>query len=156
MTQFGYHPPALTQANVGSLLAGFGYVEGGFPRDHIVGAYTATNLEGLGIVYAAASSANAGACESTASTIAGTAAHVGVLLGGRYFSRRETGEAGMSQSNAGKLYSIYIHPTCYLFETDVAVTSAASDGFKTLNPQQTGFIQKHLLLIMKSLRIVPP
>src|SRR5271168_1777101 len=55
-TQFGYHPPALT-ASQGAPIAGFGYSEGGFPRDTIVGPYAGTNLEGFGIVYSAVPSA---------------------------------------------------------------------------------------------------
>jgi hypothetical protein len=45
------------------------------------------------------------------------------VFGGRAFSERDTGEAGMSQSNSGKLYATYVHPNCYLFETDVAIAS---------------------------------
>ncbi len=57
-TGFGYHPPALTARSDEKPIAGFGYGEGGFPRDRVIGPYSATNLEGFGIVYSAIPVAN--------------------------------------------------------------------------------------------------
>ena len=45
-TQPGYIPPALTASDE-KPIAGFGYVEGGLPRERVVGPYSATNLEGF-------------------------------------------------------------------------------------------------------------
>ena len=150
--QFGYNPPALTDATP-KPIAGFGYEEGGFPRGRVVGPYSATNLEGFGIVYSAAAAANTAECDATASEISEMAKHRTVVFGGRAFSERETGEAGMSQSNSGKLYATYVQPNCYLFETDVAVASL--DDIEGLTPAQQRFIDTHLIEIMKSVRIVP-
>jgi hypothetical protein len=44
----GYIPPALTQSQ-DEPIAGFGYEEGGFPRERVIGPYSATNLEGFGV-----------------------------------------------------------------------------------------------------------
>jgi hypothetical protein len=150
--QFGYNAPALTETTP-KPIAGFGYEEGGFPRDRVVGPYSATNLESFGIVYSAAAAANTAECDARATEISETAEHRTVVFGGRTFSERETGEAGMSQSNSGKLYATYAHPNCYLFETDVAVASL--DDIEGLTPAQLRFIDTHLLEIMKSVRIVP-
>lgn len=156
-TQFGYHPPALTESDVAKPIAGFGYEEGSFPRDHIVGPYSANNLEGFGIVYSAIPAANASACETTASSLAETKTpeHRPVIFNGRSFSEHHTGQAGMSQSNSGRLYAIYVRPTCYLFETDVAVSSGALtiDSVQTLSPDQLRVIEDGLLKIMKSVHI---
>jgi hypothetical protein len=154
-TQFGYHPPALTESDVAKPIAGFGYEEGGFPRDHIAGPYSANNLEGFGIVYSAIPAANASACETTASSPAETKTpeHRPVIFNGRSFSEHHTGQAGMSQSNSGRLYAIYVRPTCYLFETDVAVSSGTMDSVQTLSPDQLRFIEDGLLKIMKSVHI---
>jgi hypothetical protein len=155
--QFGYNPPALTQETP-KPIAGFGYEEGGFPRDRVVGPYSTTNLEGFGIVYSAAPAANTAECDARANSISEmpehrTPEHRTVVFGGRAFSMRETGEGGMSQSNSGKLYATYVHPNCYLFETDVATASV--DDISGLTPAQLRVIETHLLDIMKSVRIVP-
>jgi hypothetical protein len=84
-TQFGYHPPALTEREGRKPTAGFGYGEGGFPRGHIVGPYSSTNLEGFGIVYSAFSSANASACETEASSLSEANEHRAVTFGRRSF-----------------------------------------------------------------------
>jgi hypothetical protein len=153
-TQFGYHPPALAQSDEVKPTAGFGYSEGGFPRDHIVGPYSATNLGGFGIVYSAIPVANASACETTASSVSRASKPLSVVFGGRSFSERDTVDVGMSQSSSGKLYASYIRPTCYLFETSVALSSQV-DGFQTLTPDQLRSIDNHLLSIMKSVQIAP-
>jgi hypothetical protein len=159
VTQFGYHPPALTESGVAKPIAGFGYEEGSFPRDHIVGPYTANNLEGFGIVYSAIPTVTATACEATASSIAETQPqtqtpeHRPVIFNGRSFSEHYTGQVGMSQSNSGRLYAIYVRPACYLFETDVAVSSGALDSMQALTPDQMRFIEDGLLKIMKSVHI---
>jgi hypothetical protein len=154
--QFGYIPPALTQS-LNEPIAGFGYAEDGFPREGVIGPYSATNLEGFGIVYSAVATANTGECESKASSLASTPEHRVVRLHGRTFTVRETGGAGMSQSNSGKLYATYVRPTCYLFETDVAAASmAALEDISALTPAQEHFIDTHLFNIMKSVIIVPP
>ena len=151
-TQFGYIPPALTQM-ISKPIAGFGYEEGGFPRNRVVGPYSTTNLEGFGIVYSAAPAANTTECDARATSISETPERRSVVFGGRAFSERDTGEGGMSQSNSGKLYATYVHPNCYLFETDVAVASL--DDMSSLTPAQQRDIDSHLLTIMKSVRIVP-
>src|ERR1700761_5403288 len=63
-TQFAYYPPALTRSD--KPIAGFGYSEGGFPRDRIIGPYSASNLEGFGVVYSAHPVANRSDCETIA------------------------------------------------------------------------------------------
>ena len=93
--QFGYHPPALTQSQ-DKPIAGFGYQEGGFPRERVIGPYSATNLEGFGVVYSAVATADAAECESKASSLSLTPEHRVVTLHGRSFTEHETGEAGMS------------------------------------------------------------
>ena len=153
--QFGYHPPALAQSP-GGPIAGFGYREGGFPRERVIGPYSATNLEGFGIVYSAVSTADAAECESTASSLSLNSEHRVITLHGRSFTEHETGEGGMSQSVSGKLYATYVRPTCYLFETDVAEASmGALEDISGLTPAQQHFIDEHLFDIMKSVRIVP-
>lgn len=154
--QFGYHPPALTQSQNESV-AGFGYEEGGFPRDRVIGPYSGTNLEGFGVVYSAVATADAAECESKASSLSLTPKHRAVTLHGRSFTEHETGEAGMSQSVYGKLYATYVRPMCYLFETDVAEASmGALEDISALTTAQRHFIDTHLFDIMKSVRIVPP
>ena len=150
-TQFAYHPPMLTQSE--KPIAGFGYSEGGFPRDQIIGPYSATNLEGFGIVYSAIQMTNASACETTASSLSATPKHTSVIFGGRSFSERDTSGVGMSQSISGKLYASYVSPTCYLFETDVAVSSGALPDFQALTPEQMRLIEKNLQSIMRSVQI---
>jgi hypothetical protein len=153
-TQFAYHPPALTVSGA-TPIAGFGYSEGGFPRDRIVGPYTRTNLEGVGIVYSAVPEASAAACEAKAASVSDSPRHSQMVFGHRSFSVYETGEAGMSQSIAGELYATYVGLTCYLFETDVAVASpGVVDDIPALTPAQLHYIDIHLLDIMKSVRIV--
>jgi hypothetical protein len=154
-TGFGYHPPALTSNE--KPIAGFGYQEGGFPRDRVIGPYSPTNLEGFGVVYAPTSVADAAECEMRASALSQTTEYRIVVFGGRSFSEYETRDAGMSHSISGKLYATYVPRTCYLFETDVAVISTGSvDDIKALTREQLRFIDSHLLNIMKSVRIVPP
>lgn len=155
-TQFGYHAPALTSLMEPKPIAGFGYSEGGFPRSQIVGPYSATNLEGFGIVYSAIPTASAVECEARASLVSDAHQPTAIVLGERSFSVRETGEGGMSQSTTGHLYATYARPICYLFETDVAMASSEVLGVKrALTPAQLRFINTHLLTIMKSVRIVP-
>jgi hypothetical protein len=151
-TQFAYHSPALTVSEA-TPIAGFGYSEGGFPRDRIVGPYAEMNLEGVGIVYSAVPAASAAECEAKAASLSDSPKHSQVMFGHRSFSVYETGEAGMSQSIGGELYATYVGSTCYLFETDVAVASL--DDIQALTPAQLRYIDIHLLDIMKSVRIVP-
>jgi len=153
-TQFGYNPGALTLMTP-NLTAGFGYSEDGFPRSQIVGPYSTTNLEGFGIVYLAISTASAFECEAKASSVSDVHQPTAIVFGDRSFSVRETGESGMSQSTAGNLYATYARPTCYLFETDVALASPEVVGvIHALTPAQLRFINAHLLTIVKSIRIV--
>jgi hypothetical protein len=155
-TQFGYHPPALTGSGESEPIAGFGYEEGGFPREGSGGPYWQTNLEGFGVVYSAVPGASTAACESKAAALAEVQAHTRTVLGGRSFSVYETGEAGMSQSTSGELYVAYAQGTCTLFETAVSVVSpGVADGIKGLTTAQTRNIEAHLLEIMKSVRIEP-
>lgn len=153
-TQFAYHAPALTTSDA-MPIAGFGYEEGGFPRERVVGPYSGTNLEGVGIVYSAVPAPGAAKCEATAASLSDVPGHSRVVLGHRSFSVYETGEAGMSQSIEGKLYAVYVGSTCYLFETDVAGASVgALDGIPALSSAQYRNLQMNLLNIMKSVRIM--
>jgi len=159
-TWFGYHPPALKSRMESKPVAGFGYLlEDGFPRSQLLGPYSATNLEGFGIVYSAIPTASAAECDAKASSVSETSdAHrpTGLVFGDRSFSVRETGEQGMSQSTSGKLYATYARPICYMFETDLAMASPEVVGvMQALTPAQLRFIHIHLLTIMKSVRIVP-
>ena len=89
-----------------------------------MGPYTKTNLEGVGIVYAAIPAGSGAECEARAASLANEHGHrTTAMFGGRSFSVYATGEEGMSQSISGKLYATYTQSTCYLFETDVAVAS---------------------------------
>lgn len=153
-TQFGYHPPALTLSDE-KPIAGFGYSEGGFPRDRVVGPYSATSLEGVGIVYSAVPMASAAECEGQASSLSATHEHRTVVLNTLSFTEHKTVSAGMSQSNSGTLYATYVRPTCYLFETDVAVAWGVVDLVPALTPKQLRIIDTHLFEIMKSVRIEP-
>jgi hypothetical protein len=99
--------------------------------------------------------ANASACETTASSLSETSKHLSLVFGGRSFSERVTGGAAMSQSISGKLYASYVRPTCYLFETDVAVSSGALPDFQALTPEQLRLINKNLQTIMTSVLITP-
>lgn len=132
--QFGYHLPGLAQSQV-EPIAGFGYEAGGFPRERVIGPYSGTNLEGFGVVYSAVATADAAECESKASSLSLRPEHRVVTLHGRSFTEHETGGAGMSQSISGKLYTTYVRPTCYLFETDVAEASmGALEDISALTP----------------------
>jgi hypothetical protein len=154
-TQFGYHPPRLTDSGAAPI-TGFGYSEGGFPRDRIVGPYSGTNLEGVGIVYSAVPAASTAECEARAASLSNSPKHSQIVFGHRSFSVYETEGIGMSQSIAGRLYATYVGQTCYLFETDTAVASpGALDHIQALTPAQLRSIDMHLLGIMKSVRIEP-
>jgi len=126
-TQFGYHPPALINLDGIKPIAGFGYSEGGFPRDRMVGPYAGTNLEGFGLVYSAFPTASVTECERKAATLSDSPEHSTAVMQGRPFSVYETGSAGMSQYTSGTLYATYAGSICFLFETDVAASSAATE-----------------------------
>jgi hypothetical protein len=153
-TQFGYIPPSLvndqTQPN-----AGFGYSEGGFPRERVVGPYSRTTLEGVGIIYAAHPAANLSGCQAKAASLAVTPGNSTVTLSNQSYSVYQTGGAGMSQSFSGRLYATYVLGTCYLFETGIAsVAPGVADGVKPLTPAQVRSIETHLFNILKTVRIV--
>lgn len=154
MLQFGYHPPALTQSEP-KPIAGFGYEEGGFPRENKPGPYAGTTLEGFGMVYSAVPVADSAACDAKAADVSGGTKQSQAIFGGRSFSVFETEGAGMSQSMEGKLYATYVQPTCYLFETNMAMGGSAAEeaGVKALTQQQSSFIDEHLLAMMRSVRI---
>jgi hypothetical protein len=154
-TQYGYHPPRLTVSSA-TPIAGFGYSEGGFPRDRIVGPYSGTNLEGVGIVYSAVPAASAAECEAMAASVSDSPKHSQTAFGHRSFSLYETEGIGMSQSIVGELYATYGGGICYLFETDRAVASmGVLNDIQALTPAQLRSIDAHLLDIMKSVRIEP-
>jgi hypothetical protein len=157
-TQFGYVSPALTESDE-KPVAGFGYEEGSIPRSGVIGPYSATNLEGFGVLYSAVPAVNAIACEAAASSLATSLSEAkrrAVFLGGRSFSEYDIDQSAMSQSNYGKLYATYLHPTCFFFETDMAVLEGGgSGGDQILTPEQLRTIEIHLLDIMKSVRIAP-
>jgi hypothetical protein len=153
-TQFGYVPPSLsmqtTQPN-----AGFSYSEGGFPRDGMIGPYSKTTLEGVGIVYAARPVANLSGCEAKAASLAVTPGHSTVTLSNQSYSVYQTGGAAMSQSFSGKLYATYLLGTCYLFETGItSVAPGVADGVQALTPAQVRSIETYLFAILKTVRIV--
>lgn len=155
-TQSGYQASALAQSDAAKPMAGFGYSEGGFPRSIAVGPYTATNLESVSIVYSAVPAATVDACEATATSVSETPKHTQVLFGGRSFSAYTTGSAAMSHSISGTLYATYMRPTCYLFETDMAVVSpGVVDGIQALTSTQLDYIRNHFLQIMKTVQIAP-
>jgi hypothetical protein len=154
-TGFGYLPPVIADGADGRQpTAGFAYSEGGFPRDHVVGPYSATNLEGFGVVYSATRATDASACEATAASLSQSSKDRDVVLGGRSFSERSTSGAGMSNSESGKLYAIFVRPICYLFETGSETTSAA-DGVQNLTAEQLQLIDSKLFSIMETVRISP-
>jgi hypothetical protein len=154
-TQFGFERSALRELPT-KPIAGFGYEEGGFPRDRIVGPYSSTNLEGFGVVYSAVQVTAADKCERMAASLSRVARRGTVAFGGRSFSDYEVGEAGMSQGFTGDLYATFADSTCYLFETDVAWAAAAiSDNISALTTAQNDFINAHLLNIMRTVRIAP-
>jgi hypothetical protein len=153
-TQFAYNPPALTLSGPPPI-AGFGYSEGSFPRDRIVGPYSGTNLEGVGIVYSAVSPTSSAECEAKAASLPDSPRNSQVIFGHRSFSVYKTGEGGMSQPIEGKLYVTHEGSTCYLLETDLAVLSSGMDHIQTLTSAQLRYIDIHLLGIIKSVRIVP-
>ena len=165
-TQFGYHRPALVQQDLAQPVVGFAYMEGGFPRDQIVGPYSATNLEGFGFVYSVLSVASAVECEGKATSLAGNPMpddspaknprDSSVKIAGRLYRIYQTGGAGMSQSISGKLYATYSKGSCYLFETGVAVASpGVLVNIQALTPQQVQDINMHLWNMMETVRIVP-
>ncbi len=151
-TEFGYNPGALSVAKP---IAGFGFEEGGFPRDAAIGPYTNSNVEGFGVVYAAVKASSAAACEERASSVAGdragSAKHA--VFGKRSFSDREIGEAGMSQGTTGELYSTWARGTCYMFEIDLAMALGMLEDEEPLTPVQKRAIWRHLTAIMKTVRI---
>jgi hypothetical protein len=154
-TQFAYHSPALAGSVQAKPIAGFGYSEGGFPRDRIAGPYTDTNLEGFGIVYSAVPVTKAKQCDAMAASMAYRPKPSHVVLGQRAFTDYETGEDGMSQSISGDLYVTYENHTCYFFEADVALAStAALEDVTALTTEQLTSIYDHLFEIVKSFRIV--
>lgn len=163
-TQFSYWAPILSSPT--SIppkfkpIAGFGYSEGGFPRQSVVGPYSNTNLESFDIVYAAIPAKSSAGCQAKASSIvrafpdSDLHKHPSVIFGGRSFFVYDVGAAGMSQWIRGKLYATYAGDSCYLFETDVA---AAQDGvldhIPALTQAQYKSIDEHLVDIMKTVRI---
>lgn len=155
-TQFAYHPPVLTFSQQARPIAGFGYSEGGFPRQSAVGPYSNTNLEGVGIVYSAIPASGAGSCDAMAASISGAKKLATAVFGGHSFSVFETFDGGMSQSISGNLYATSIGQFCYFFETDAAIATAGdAEGIPTLSAAQNHAISRHLLDIMKSVRISP-
>jgi hypothetical protein len=132
------------------------YEEGGFPRDQIVGPYSATNLQGFGIVYSAIPAADFAECKTFAASLSETPTRRTIVLGSRSFWVYETSEGAMMSVTSGNLYATYAKDTCYLFETGVAATSEkALDNVPPLPPAQHRSIDQHMLNIMKSVRIVP-
>ena len=146
----------MTQYAEGHPIAGFGYEEGGFPRDRVIGPYSGTNLEGFGVAYVALASESMAACKTKAAAIADQSKYTQVVLRQRTYFVYDTGEGFMSQSIYGTLYATYAEHTCYLFETNVAEASAGVvDDVEALTTVQARAIERHLLAIMKSVRIVP-
>jgi hypothetical protein len=158
-TQFGYWPPALYDS-VTPPIAGFGYRVGGFPRaqNEEGHPYSATNVEGFGIVYSAFAAASAAKCTETAASLSYTANHRIATFRKNSFVVYQTGQGGMTQSASGSLYATYASRTCYLFETSLALSEGAVDnsaGISALTPAQSRFIETQLLNIVRSAQIVP-
>ncbi|MGI4826617.1 MAG: hypothetical protein ACRYFU_00240 [Janthinobacterium lividum] len=155
-TQYAYHQPALSQSEDVKPIAGFGYSEGGFPRDQIVGPYSPTTIEGFGIAYSAVPAESESKCNDKAASLADKPSHRRVKILGRGYSVYGTSSAGMSQGISGDLYVTYVRPTCYLFEVNVAeVSIGVVDDLKQLTPKQTQELTDHLLKLVKTIHIVP-
>jgi hypothetical protein len=163
-TQFGYIPPALTLAagshenQIPMRVTGFGYLPGEFPR-RAVGPYTATNLEGFGLVYSVLAVPNAAECDQKASYVAKGADNTRLssvrIAGHSYAIYRIAGEA-MNQTYAGRLYATYSHGACYLIETGVAaVVPGASINGQLPTPASVHGVAVHLWRLMETVRIFP-
>ena len=151
--EFAYHPPVL-EHSLAPPIAEFAHDEGGFPRDEIVGPYSSTNLEAVGILYSTIDAASASKCSKMATSLSGSLKHPStVSLGGRSFLVFETGKVGMSQSTFINLYATYSNHTCYLFETDVALADEDAVDLPGLTTSQLRYIFAHLESIMKSVKI---
>lgn len=154
--QFAVNPAALTLAEDLKPIAGFGYSEGGFPRQAAIGPYTKTNLEGFDVVYAVVAAKDSAECEARSASVAVKPDATKTVFRERMFSVREIGEGGMSQFTSGNIYATYVGSACYLFETDTAVVMpGVVDGIVPLTKVQTDEIKARLLTIMQSVRIAP-
>ena len=155
--QFGYHAPMLTAAAASGeakmTVTGFGFGEGdpaGNEGPH--GAYAGTNLEGFGMVYGVEPARSAAECDARAASYSDVPKGSVIAIAGRAFVRRKVGDAGMSQTESGNLYSTYAEHSCYLFETDTVTSGAALDNPST-SPVPQGSIDAHLFRIVQSIRI---
>ncbi len=159
-TQFGHHPPALSQSDEVKPVKGFAFSEGGFPRRRTIGPYSGTNLEGFGVVYGTIPAANARQCDSEAAKFAESPKSAQKTIGGLMFSIRATGSAGMSQSISGKLYATHQGGTCYLFETGIAIVApGVAANTIELTAAQRDRIEMGLSEVINSIRIkggLPP
>lgn len=155
-TQLAYVPPALSIPSDVKPIAGFAYELGGFPRDRPLGPYATTNLEGFGVVYSAIAKGSPAECRAFAESLSKTPQSHTAVIADRSFWVYQTFNFGMMQSTSGKLYATYTNHLCYLFETDVAATSAGEEleNIRQLTPAECRFIDQQLLNIMKSVRIV--
>jgi hypothetical protein len=156
---FSYEDSAIGRSAI-KPVAGFGYVEGGFPRKPVVGPYSSTNLETIGVFYTAVDSTEKKQCERIASQLANVAGRKETIrLGDRFFWVYEVGETYMHSSFSGHLYVTFADRTCYLFETDVAALNVTSiedeDDIAALTTDQNRSINAHLFDIVKSVRIIP-
>jgi hypothetical protein len=158
-TELAFHAPAL-EHSFALPIAEFAYDEDGFPRDRaqIIGPYSSTNLEAVGILYSAINAPDMAKCREMAASLTSkdNNRHATVVFGGRSFFEFETGEDGMMQSISGSLYATYANHTCYLFETDVAVADDTTDIDHPLTKGRLRYIFAHLESIMKSVRISWP
>ena len=164
-TQFGYVPPGLIVYLEPSgderlqRVKGFAYEEGGFPRDRIIGPYSATNLEGFGFVYSVLPAASPADCEKKASSAADNpivknSGHRSVRIAGRSYSVYTTAGEAMNQTYDGQLYGTYAGNACYLFETGVATAlPGILDNIQALTPAQFHSIDVHLWQMMETVRI---
>lgn len=153
-TELAYHAPAL-EHSFAPPIAEFAHDEDGFPRDRgqIIGPYSSTNLEAVGILYSAIDAASATECKTRAASLSDRSHSTTIVIGGRPFSVFGTGDAGMSQSISGDLYATYANHTCYLFETDLALADEQAGGLPGLTTAQLRYIFAHLESIVKSVRI---
>jgi hypothetical protein len=153
-TQFAYIPPALSSTSSTKPIAGFAYEEGGFPRDQVTGPYSATTLEGFGIVYSVIATGSSAECRASAASLSEPPQPHTTVLAGRSFWVFRTFDGAMMQSTSGRLYATFANHLCYLFETDVAASSAGVlEDVRELTSAQSHSIDLHLLNIMKSVRI---
>lgn len=163
-TIFSYCPPILSEPTFAEPnlkpVAGFGYSPPRPLRPDEAGPYSHTNLESVDIIYAAIPAKGKQDCDAKATSIVKASPDSdphplrSVVFGGRSFTVYNVGGQVMGKWISGKFYATYAGHTCYLFETDTAaVQDGLMEGVTSLTQAQYKAIDKHLLEIMKTVRI---